>query len=404
MHKDLKDLLDEKKIAELATSKDAQEAFFGKNGLIKDLIKSTLETALKAEMAHHLDNGLEDSPANNKRNGKSVKMIKSDSGEFKLDIPRDRAGDFEPQLVKKHQRRLAGLDQKILSLYARGLSTRDIQAEIQDMYGVELSPTLISQVTDTVMDEVKAWQNRPLEPIYPIVFLDALVVKVKENKQIINKAVYLALGINQDGLKEVLGMWVSPNEGAKFWLSVLTELQNRGMKDVFIFCTDGLTGFPEAIEAVYPRSKIQLCIVHMIRNSTKFVNWKDRKALCADLKNVYQAPTIDEAETALLEFAENWDAKYPNISKMWQRNWENISTFFAYPEDIRRVIYTTNAIESLNMTVRKVIKNKRSFPSDEAMFKLIYLALNNISKKWTMSIKHWGQAMNRFAIEFADRL
>ena len=404
MHKDLKDLLDDKKIAELATSKDAQEAFFGKNGLIKDLIKSTLETALKAEMAHHLENSSEASPAKNKRNGKSVKTIKSDSGEFELDIPRDRAGDFEPQLVKKHQRRLAGLDQKILALYARGLSTRDIQAEIQDMYGVELSPTLISQVTDNVMDEVKSWQNRPLEPQYPIVFLDALVVKVKENKQIINKAVYLALGINQDGLKEVLGMWVSPNEGAKFWLSVLTELQNRGMKDVFIFCTDGLTGFPEAIEAVYPKSKIQLCIVHMIRNSTKFVNWKDRKELCADLKHVYQAPTSDDAETALLEFAEKWDTKYPNISKMWQRHWENISTFFAYPEDIRRVIYTTNAIESLNMTVRKVIKNKRSFPSDEAMFKQIYLALNNIAKKWTMPIRHWAQAMNRFAIEFADRL
>lgn len=403
MHKDLKDLLDEKKIAELATSKDAQEAFFGKNGLIKDLIKSTLETALKAEMAHHLEAETE-SRSKNKRNGKSVKTIKSDNGEFDLDIPRDRAGEFEPQLVKKHQRRLAGLDQKILSLYARGLSTRDIQAEIQDMYGVELSPTLISQVTDSVMDEVKAWQNRPLEPLYPIVFLDALVVKVKENKQIINKSVYLALGINQDGLKEVLGMWVSPNEGAKFWLSVLTELQNRGMKDVFIFCTDGLTGFPEAIEAVYPKSKIQLCIVHMIRNSTKFVNWKDRKSLCADLKHVYQASTVDEAETALLEFAEKWDNKYPNISKMWQRHWENITTFFAYPEDIRRVIYTTNAIESLNMTVRKVIKNKRSFPSDEAMFKQIYLALNNIAKKWTMSIRHWGQAMNRFAIEFADRL
>jgi putative transposase len=247
------------------------------------------------------------------------------------------------------------------------------------MYGVELSPTLISQVTDNVMDEVKAWQNRPLEALYPIVFLDALVVKVKENKQIINKAVYLALGINQDGLKEVLGMWVSPNEGAKFWLSVLTELQNRGMKDVFIFCTDGLTGFPEAIEAVYPKSKIQLCIVHMIRNSTKFVNWKVRKPLCADLKHIYQASTIDEAETALLEFAEKWNKKYPNISKMWQRHWENITNFFAYPEDIRRVIYTTNAIESLNMTVRKVIKNKRSFPSDEAMFKQIYLEMDYVN-------------------------
>lgn len=403
MHKDLKDIIDEKKIAELATSKDAQEAFFGKNGLIKELIKSTLETALKAEMSHHLEASSEDSPKN-KRNGKSTKTIKSDSGEFELEIPRDREGEFEPKLVKKHQRRLAGLDQKILALYARGLSTRDIQAEIQEMYGVELSPTLISQVTDSVMDEVKAWQNRPLDALYPIVFLDALIVKVRENKQVINKAVYLALGINQGGLKEVLGMWVSQSEGAKFWLSVLTELQNRGMKDVFIFCTDGLTGFPDAIEAVYPKSKIQLCIVHMIRNSTKFVNWKDRKQLCADLKNIYKAPTIDQAEIALIEFAEKWDDKYPNISKMWQNRWEQITTFFAYPEDIRWVIYTTNAIESLNMTVRKVLKNKRSFPSDDAMFKQIYLALNNIAKKWTMSIRHWPQAMSRFAIEFADRV
>jgi len=400
MHKNLNDIIDEKTISELATSPNAQESFFGKNGLIKELLKKTLQTALNAELAHHLEH----SEVKNKRNGKTHKTIQSDSGTFDLEVPRDREGDFEPQIVKKHQRRLVGLDQKIIALYARGLSTRDIQAELEDTYGVEISPTLISQVTDSIMDEVKAWQNRPLEPLYPIVFLDALVVKVKENKQIINKAVYLALGINRDGLKEVLGMWVSPNEGAKFWLSVLTELQNRGMKDVFIFCTDGLTGFPEAIEAVYPKSKIQLCIVHMIRNSTKFVNWKDRKELCADLKHVYQAPTMDEAETALLEFAEKWDTKYPNISRMWQRNWENINTFFAYPDDIRRVIYTTNAIESLNMTVRKVIKNKRSFPSDEAMFKQIYLALNNIAKKWTMSIKHWGQAMNRFAIEFADRL
>lgn len=403
MHKDFKDIIDEEKLAELATSKDAQEAFFGKEGLIKQLVKSTLEAVLRAEMTHHLDSTSETNPKN-KRNGKTVKTIKSDSGEFELEVPRDRDSEFEPQLVKKHQRRLAGLDQKIVALYARGLSTRDIQAELQEMYGVEISPTLISQVTDSVMDEVKAWQNRPLETVYPIVFLDALIVKVKENKQVVNKAVYLALGINQEGLKEVLGMWVSQNEGAKFWLSVLTELQNRGMKDVFIFCTDGLSGFPEAIEAVYPRAKIQLCIVHMIRNSTKFVNWKDRKAICADLKSIYQASTIDQAEIALMEFAEKWDAKYASISKMWQNRWEHLTTFFAYPEDIRRVIYTTNSIESLNMTVRKVLKNKRSFPSDDAMFKQIYLALNNISKKWTMSIRHWGQAMNRFAIEFGDRL
>lgn len=254
MQKDYKDIIDEKKIAELATSANAQEAFFGRNGLIKELLKKTLQTALNAELAHHL----EETNGKNKRNGKTHKTIQSDSGTFELEVPRDREGDFEPQIVKKHQRRLVGLDQKIISLYARGLSTRDIQAELEETYGVEISPTLISQVTDSIIDEVKAWQSRPLDAVYPIVFLDALVVKVRENKQVNNKAVYLALGINEEGQKEVLGMWVSQNEGAKFWLSILTEIQNRGVKGVYIFCTDGLTGFPEAIETVYPKARIQL--------------------------------------------------------------------------------------------------------------------------------------------------
>lgn len=402
MQKDLKEIIDEKKIAELATSPNAQEAFFGKNGLIKELVKNTLQTALNAELAYHLEQT--NTEGKNKRNGKTYKTMQGDNGSFELEVPRDREGDFEPQIVKKHQRRLAGLDQKIIALYARGLSTRDIQAELQEMYGVELSPTLISQITDSIMDDVKAWQSRPLDAVYPIVFLDALIVKVKENKQVNNKAVYLALGVNQEGQKEVLGMWVSQNEGAKFWLSILTELQNRGAKDVFIFCTDGLTGFPDAIEAVYPKARIQLCIVHMIRNSTKYVNWKDRKSLCADLKNIYRAATVDQAELALVEFGEKWDTKYPGISQMWQNKWEHITTFFAYPDDIRRVIYTTNAIESLNMTIRKVLKNKRSFPTDDAMFKQIYLAMNNIAKKWTMPIRYWKEAMNRFAIEFGDGL
>lgn len=402
MQNNLKDIIDEKKIAELATSPNAQEAFFGKNGLIKELVKNTLQSALNAELAHHLEQTNGD--GKNKRNGKTYKTMQGENGAFELEIPRDREGNFEPQIVKKHQRRLVGLDQKIVALYARGLSTRDIQAELEEMYGVDISPTLISQVTDSILDDVKAWQNRPLDALYPIVFLDALVVKVKENKQVNNKAVYLALGINQEGQKEVLGMWVSQNEGAKFWLSILTELQNRGLKDVYIFCTDGLTGFPDAIEAVFPKARIQLCIVHMIRNSTKFVNWKDRKSLCSDLKDIYQATTIEQAELALIEFAEKWDTKYPGISKMWQSKWEHITTFFAYPQDIRRVIYTTNAIESLNMTVRKVLKNKRSFPTDEAMFKQIYLALNNISKKWTLPIRYWKEAMNRFAIEFGNGL
>lgn len=400
MTKDTNLIIDEDKIAELATSPSAQEAFFGKNGLIKQLLKNTLETALKAEMAHHLAEQNEQ----NKRNGTSSKTVYGDSGAIDIEVPRDRNGDFEPNIIKKHQRRLAGLDQKILALYARGLSTRDIQAEMQETYGVELSPTLISQVTDSIIDEVKTWQNRPLDEVYPIVFLDALVVKVKENKQIINKAVYLALGVNLEGKKEILGMWVSQNEGAKFWLSVLTEIKNRGVKDVFIFCTDGLSGFPEAIEAAYPKAKIQLCIVHMIRNSNKYVSWKHRKELCADLKTIYQASTVDEAEMALLSFSEKWDSKYPNVSQMWQRHWDNLTTYFAYPKEIRKVIYTTNAIESLNMTVRKVLKNKRSFPSDTAMFKQVYLALNNISKKWNMPIRYWKEAMNQFAIEFEGRI
>ncbi len=291
-----------------------------------------------------------------------------------------------------------------MSLYARGMSTRDIQAQLQDLYGVEVSPALISNVTEGVSEEVRAWQSRSLDAVYPIVYLDALVVKIKENKQVINKAIYLALGVNCQGSKEVLGMWVSQNEGAKFWLSILTELRNRGLQDIFICCVDGLTGFPEAIEAVYPKTTVQLCIVHMIRNSLRYVSYKERKAVVADLKTIYRAQTVDEAESALTVFAEKWDSQYPSISRLWLEHWEKIIPFFAYPGEIRKVVYTTNAIESLNMTFRKVLKNKRFFPSDEAAFKQLYLALQNISKKWTMPIRDWGLAMNRFMIQFGDRV
>lgn len=296
------------------------------------------------------------------------------------------------------------MDNKIISLYSRGMTTRDIQEQLKDLYGVEVSASLISNVTDEVIDEVKAWQSRPLDKLYPIVYLDALVIKINQDKRIINKAFYLALGVNLEGKKELLGIWVSQNEGAKFWLNVLTELKNRGVEDILIACIDGLTGFPEAIETVYPKTQVQLCIVHMVRNSLRYVGWKDRKLVANDLRKIYTAKTIEEAELALSAFSEKWDKQFPAISKSWLMHWENITPFFAYPEEIRRVIYTTNAIESLNMSMRKVLKNKRSFPSDEAALKQLYLALKNISKKWTMPIRDWGAAMNRFIVMFDERV
>jgi len=380
---------------------------FGEDGLIKQFVKALSERALQAELTTHL--GYEKHEAKgrntgNSRNGTSSKVIKGEFGETEIAVPRDREGTFDPKFVQKGQTRFEGFDSKILSMYARGLTTRDIQAQLQELYGVEVSPTLISNVTDAVLDEVKLWQSRPLDHVYPIIYLDALIVKIRVDKQVINKAIHLALGINLDGEKELLGMWCNTTEGAKFWLSVLTELKNRGVQDVLICCCDGLTGFPAAIEAVYPNAKVQLCIVHMIRQSLKFVGWKERKAVAADLKKIYGSATLDEAEAALTAFADKWDSLFPTISKMWLRHWENIIPFFDYPPEIRKVIYTTNAIESMNMTLRKVMKNKRIFPSDDAAFKQIYLALQNISKKWTMPIRDWKPALARFMIEFEGRV
>ncbi len=392
--------LDENLVHELTKNCKTQEDF---NDLFRALKKRGLEAALAGELTDHLGYDKHERATerkSNSRNGYSKKKLTTAQGPIELEIPRDREGDFEPQLVKRYQTRFDGIDDKILSLYARGLSVRDIQAELSEIYGDAVSTTLISNVTNAVIDDVKAWQSRPLDSLYPIVYLDCLVVKIREDKRVINKAVYLALGINADGQKELLGMWISQNEGAKFWLNVLTELKNRGLDNVFIFCVDGLTGFPDAIESVYPKAKIQLCIVHKIRQSLKYVSWKERKQVAADLKKIYGAATLDEAELALVAFAEKWDTKYPSISQSWQRDWENIITFFNYPGDIRKAIYTTNAIESLNMSLRKVIKNKRVFPSDDAVFKLIYLSIKNISKKWTMPIHNWKPAMNRFMIEF----
>ena len=390
---------------ELVKEYKTKEALFGENGVTKELQKRLYEAAMRRELTDHLGfDRHERADKSNYRNGTTTKTIKGETGEFTIDVPRDRDGSFEPQLIGKRQTRFDGFDDKIVSMYARGLSTTDIQAQLKELYSVDISSSLISNVTDAVIDDVKAWQTRPLDMLYPIVYLDCIVVKVRENRRIINKAVYLALGVNIDGHKDLLGMWMSENESAKFWLSVLTNLKNRGLQDILITCVDGLTGFPEAIEAVYPKTQVQLCIVHQIRNSLKYVGYKERKAVAADLKLIYGAKTVDEAELALTEFGEKWDEKFPSISVSCLKNWEHLTPFFAYPADIRRVIYTTNAIESMNMTLRKVMKNKRVFPSDDSVYKLLYLAINNVAKKWTMPIRNWGGAMNWFMIEFGDRI
>lgn len=371
----------------------------------KMLTKVTVEAALNAELDEHLGYSRhEQSHKDNYRNGYSSKTIRTEDGEVDLDAPRDRDSSFEPQLVKKNQTRFTSMDDKILYLYSKGMTTRDIVATFKEMYDADVSATLISRVTNAVIEQVVEWQSRSLDAVYPIVYLDCLVVKIRQDKQVINKAVYLALGVNVEGHKELLGMWISENEGAKFWLNVLTELQNRGVKDILIACVDGLKGFPDAINTVYPDTQIQLCIVHMVRNSLKFVPWKDYKAITADLKRIYQSITEDEALMALDQFEQRWDGKYPNISRSWRNNWQNVSTLFNYPEDIRKAIYTTNAIESLNSVIRKAIKKRKLFPHDDSAKKVIYLAIEQASKKWTMPIRNWKTALNRFMIEFEDRL
>ena len=386
------------------------EDLLGEGGILKQLTKALIERCLNAELDTHLEEEKErkkeeseEEKPRNRRNGHSKKKIKAEFGQTEISVPRDRNSSFEPIIVPKGQNRFNGFDEKILSLYARGMTSRDIQAQLQDLYGVEVSHALISNVTEAVEIERKEWQSRTLDAVYPILYLDALVVKVRHDGRVINKAIHLALGVNLSGQKELLGLWMATNESSKFWLSILTELQNRGVKDIFIACVDGLTGFPEAIEAVFPKTRVQLCIVHLIRNSLSYVSYKDRKALAADLKKVYGAPTEAAAEQALVEFGELWDKQYPTISKSWLNHWQRIIPFFAFPHDIRKAIYTTNAIESMNMTLRKVLRNHRCFPTDESAMKVVYLALQNISKKWTMPIRDWKAALNRFAIEFEDR-
>lgn len=383
------------------------EDLIGENGLLKQLTKKLLERAMQAEITEHLGyekNAPSGKNSGNSRNGIYKKSIKGEFGNLDVAVPRDRNASFEPIILPKGESRFTGFDDKIISMYARGMTTRDIQAHLEEIYGVDVSPTLVSQVTEAVTDEIKLWQNRPLDDVYPIMYLDAVRVKVRHDGRVINKAVYLAIGVTMNGVKEVLGMWTAETEGAKFWLQVVTELKNRGVKDIFIACVDGLKGFPEAIEAVFPQTQIQLCIVHMVRHSLNYVSWKQRKEVAADLKAIYQAPTLELAETNLDAFAVKWDATHPTIAKSWRNNWERIIPLFSYPPDIRKAIYTTNAIESLNMSLRKVTKNRGSFPNDDAMFKLLYLALKNISKKWTMPIKHWKSALNQFSIIFEGRM
>lgn len=375
--------------------------------LSKHLLKLTVERAMHAELDEHLGYEKHDvtgKTTENSRNGYSSKTIKGNFGEMEIETPRDRNSTFEPQIIRKGQTRITGLDEQILALYAKGMTTRDIASTFKEMYDAEVSHTLISKVTDAVMDEVIAWQARPLEAVYPIIYLDCIVVKCHQDKRVINKSIYLALAINLSGQKELLGLWIAENEGSKFWLSVLTELNQRGVKDIFIACVDGLTGFPEAINAVFPKTRVQLCIVHLVRNSLRYVPHKDMKAVALDLKAIYRATTLEAAEAALLEFGEKWDKKYPAISRSWNNHWQNILTLFAFPEEIRKIIYTTNAIESLNSVIRKAINNRKIFPSDRSALKVVYLATQKASQKWTMSVRDWRAAMNYFAIEFEGRI
>lgn len=383
------------------------EDLLGENGLLKQLTKALLERAMSAELTHELGyekNSKSEKPTTNRRNGSSAKTVSSKHGKMEIAVPRDRSNDFEPQIIKKHQRRFDGFDDLILSLYSRGLSTREIQSHIQEIYGVEVSPDLVSAVTSAVEEKVREWRQRPLETVYPILYLDALRVKIRVDGRVSNRCIYIAIGVNLEGKKETLGLWSAETEGAKFWLSVLTELQNRGVSDILIACVDGLKGFPEAIESVFPRTIVQICIVHQIRNSLNFTSYKDRKQIAADLKPIYAAATTQEALFQLEIFAEKWHQKYPLISKSWRANWSRIEPMFEFPAEIRRAIYTTNVIESLNMSLRKITITRAAFPSEEAAFKLIWLGLQNIEKKWTMPIRDWRLALQQLAIIFEGRI
>jgi transposase-like protein len=380
-----------------------QDEVVGRDGLIKRLTGRILQRALEAEMTEYLGYEKNSNAGNNSgdsRNGYTEKTVLLENQSTTIEVPRDRNGTFEPVIIPKHEKRVPLFNDQIISMYAFGMTERDIKAHLEQIYHVEVSPDLISRVTNEVLEEVREWQNRPLEKSYAIVYLDALRVKSRQDGKSCVKSVYVALGLSFEGQKEVLGLWIAESEGAKFWMSVLAELKNRGVKDILIACMDGLSGFPEAVRAVYPETRVQLCIVHMVRNAVKFVSYKDLRKLCADLKAIYSAATEESGRTALEEFGKVWNEKYPMIYQSWHNHWDDISEFFKYPPEIRRAIYTTNAIESLNYQLRKVTKNRSTFPTDDAIFKILFLAIRNASKKWTMPIKNWGQALNQFAIEF----
>jgi putative transposase len=383
------------------------EAVLAKDGVLKQLKKAAMERILDAEMTHHLGYEKHDpagANSGNSRNGRTRKTVLAEDGALELEVPRDRAGTFEPKLVPKRQRRLAGFDDKVIALYARGMTVRDIQGHLEELYEVEVSPDLISSVTDAVLDEVAAWQKRPLAPVWPIVYLDALVLKIRDHGVTLNKAVYLALGVNLEGKKEVLGLWVAQTEGAKFWIQVITELKTRGVEDILIACCDGLKGFPDAIESVFPQTVVQTCIVHMIRNSLRHVAYTNRKAVVKDLRPIYSAVDDVQAAAALEAFEAKWSAKYPTIGRSWRDAWTRVTPFFAFAPEIRKAIYTTNAIEALNRQLRKVLKTRGLFPTDDAAIKLLWLALDRASGKWTMPIRRWDMALQQFAIHFPGRL
>jgi putative transposase len=397
-----KEILDE-----LLKNYKGPEDITGENGLLKELTKALIERAMQAELTEELGyekNQKGEKPTANRRNGSNGKTLRSDLGPLEIEVPRDRQGEFEPKIVPKGQREFRGFDEKILSMYARGMSTRDIAQHLKEIYGTEVSAELISRVTDSVSQMLEEWRNRELEKVYPIVFLDAIVVKIRDNGHVVKKSIYLALAITLEGKKELLGLWIDQSEGAKFWLGVLTELKNRGVKDILIAAVDGLTGFPDAIRSVFPTCQVQLCIVHLVRSSLKFVPYKDRKAVAQTLRTVYSAPTEESALAALDEFCAQWDGRYPMIGRSWKTRWTEIAPFLAYPAEIRKVMYTTNAVESLNYTLRKVTRKRLSFPTTDAAMKLVYMALQNISQRWTMPIRDWSQALNQFAILFKDKV
>ena len=390
---------------ELLSGYEKPEDLLGEDGLFKQLKEALVERALGAELSEHLGYEKGD-PAGrgsgNSRNGHSGKTVLSDDGELDLAVPRDRNGTFEPAIVPKGERRLEGFDERIVSLYARGMSVREIRGHLEELYGVSVSPDLISRVTDAVLEEVREWQNRPLDPVYPVVFFDALRVKIRDEGLVRNKAVYLALAITSEGDKEVLGLWIEQTEGAKFWLKVMNELQARGLQDILVAVVDGLAGFPDAIGTVFPRTAVQTCIVHLIRNSMSFVAWKDRRKVMPDLKAVYRAETLEAAAAGLDEFEARWGERYPAVAPAWRRAWEHVAPMFAFPPAIRKMIYTTNALESLHRSLRKIIKTRGSFPSDEAATKLLFLAIRNAGVRWRRPVD-WTAAKGQFAILFEDR-